>query len=784
MRYRLPYLAGFLSVVGGLITVLGWEIGSDRLKDPFGTNFMAPNTALCLIVAGAALVLLQSETGSSWRRALGRLSAAFVFLAGVVTTLEYLTGADFGIDRLFLASKMAAWHAPNVLPGRFAPNTAAAFLFVGLALLALPRRTQLKLSELFVLPAGLISFLSIVGYAYNSRPLYGVGSFSYQALHTALYIGILCLGILFTETDRGVISLILGEDIGGVAARRLLLLTVIALPLLGWLRLRLQQKFAVDPEFATALLVIIAVALFAFMIVQTGYILRELDLKKKRAEANLQSKDDELVAIFEASPIAIVLMDVDRHIWRWNPAAETLFGWTAAEMIGKTLPLPPEQESQWLAISEQLRAGRQVSGILTRRTRKDGSVFDAAVSGMPLRDSGRVTRFVGIVEDVSERVQAEAERRQADERMRLALESGQAGAFEWDFVRDVHSWSPEMEALYGLERGSFAGTYEAWHSRILQEDQAGARGATEAALKTGELAGEWRIRRANDGRIRWLSARGKVFYDSAGKPVRMIGINSDITARKEIEEALSQSHAELESLIDLRTAALRRLSARLLQLQDEERRKIARELHDGLGQYLAALGINIERLIEQPTDGSEILLESREILRTTIAEIRTLSHLLHPPLLDEVGFSSAARWYVEGFAKRSGVEVNLDLPADLQRLPETIEITLFRALQETLINIHRHSGSKRAEIRLRIEGAEVTLQIRDFGHGIPPELLNSLQSSGTASGGVGITGLRERTAELRGRMEIQSDGGGTLVSVTLPLRVPEFRSKPADMPLA
>ncbi len=783
MRYRLPYLAGIISVVGGLITVLGWEIGSDRLKDPFGTNFMAPNTALCLITGGAALVLLQSET-RNWRRVLGLISAAFVSLAGVVTTLEYITGADFGIDRLFLGSKLAAWHAPNVLPGRFAPNTAVAFLFLGLALLALPLRTRLKLSESFVLPAGFISFLSIVGYAYNSRPLYGVGSFSYQALHTALYIGILCIGILFTQTDRGVISLVLGEDIGGVAARRLLLLTVIALPLLGWIRLRVQQKFTVEPEFATALLVITAVALFAFMVVQTGYILRELDLKRKRAEANLQSKDDEIVAIFEASPIAIVLMDVDRRIWRWNPAAEKLFGWTSAEMIGKTLPLPPEQEAQWTAISEQLRQGRQVTGMLTRRSRKDGSVFDAAVSGMPLRDSGRVPRFVGIVEDVTERVQAEEERRQADERMRLALHSGQAGAFEWDLVQGVHSWSPEMEELYGLERGSFAGTYEAWQSRILPEDQAGATGAAEAALKTGELAGEWRIKRANDGRIRWLSARGKVFYDAAGKPARLIGINSDITARKEIEEALSRSHAELESLIDLRTAALRRLSARLLQLQDEERRKIARELHDGLGQYLAALGINIERLIEQPTDGSEILLESREILQTTIAEIRTLSHLLHPPLLDEVGFSSAARWYVEGFAKRSGVEVNLDLPANLQRLPETIEITLFRALQETLINIHRHSGSKRADIQLRIEGDVVMLQIQDFGHGISTELLGSLQSSGTASGGVGLTGLRERTAELRGRMEIRSDGEGTLVSVTLPLHAPDFPSKPADMSLA
>ena len=270
-----------------------------------------------------------------------------------------------------------------------------------------------------------------------------------------------------------------------------------------------------------------------------------------------------------------------------------------------------------------------------------------------------------------------------------------------------------------------------------------------------------------DGSLVWVNLTASLLRDSDGDPKYFISVVEDISARKQMEEALARSYSELESQVAQRTSALRSLSNRLMQLQDEERRRIARELHDSVGQYLTALAINLD-LLARPygQNRAGLIAESRQLLNHCLSETRTMSHLLHPPLLDETGFASAAQWYVEGFARRSGVEVELRLPP-LERLPANIEIVLFRVLQETLNNIHRHSGSGKAEVRLDFDGKAVTLEVRDFGHGIQPERLERFRSSGTGVG-VGLAGIRERVSELGGKMEIASDRKGTAVKVSVP----------------
>ncbi len=226
--------------------------------------------------------------------------------------------------------------------------------------------------------------------------------------------------------------------------------------------------------------------------------------------------------------------------------------------------------------------------------------------------------------------------------------------------------------------------------------------------------------------------------------------------------------------------SLRRLTGRLLQLQDEERRKFSRELHDSLGQYLAGVKMNLEMFSRtQPTD--PLLSEAIQMLDQSISETRTISHLLHPPLLDEAGFASAAKWYVEGFAQRSGIEVKADIPDDVGRLPKSVELSLFRVLQESLTNIHRHSGSSKAEIALKVSAGEVVLDVLDYGRGIPRDLLTVFRSNGTNSG-VGLAGMRERIRELGGQLNIQSGPTGTGISVSMPLagKVEASQSSAAD----
>jgi signal transduction histidine kinase len=246
--------------------------------------------------------------------------------------------------------------------------------------------------------------------------------------------------------------------------------------------------------------------------------------------------------------------------------------------------------------------------------------------------------------------------------------------------------------------------------------------------------------------------------------------------RRRQNETLQQAQGELESCVQERTADLdaanqnlRKLSARLLQMQDEERRRIARELHDSVGQMLAALSMNLSAVrgdIERLSKTANALADSENLVHEMTSEVRTISHLLHPPLLDEAGLSSALRWYVDGFSVRSKIKVDLDLPDDFERLPRESETAIFRVVQECLTNIHRHSGSPIAKIRLRQRDHQVLVEIADKGKGIPPEKQQEMSTSGPP--GVGIRGMRERLRQLGGTLEIESNGTGTVVLVRLP----------------
>lgn len=247
-------------------------------------------------------------------------------------------------------------------------------------------------------------------------------------------------------------------------------------------------------------------------------------------------------------------------------------------------------------------------------------------------------------------------------------------------------------------------------------------------------------------------------------------------SRRRQNEMLRKSQGELEACVQERTADLdganknlRDLSARLLQLQDDERRRIARELHDSVGQMLAALNMNLSSVrndVERLAKTANALVDSENLVQQMSTEVRTISHLLHPPLLDEAGLSSALRWYVDGFAVRSKIKVDLDLPDDFRRLPRESETAIFRVVQECLTNIHRHSGSPIARIRLRQRENQVSVEIEDRGKGIPLEKQEEMNSSGTP--GVGIRGMRERLRQLGGTLVFRSGSSGTVVVVTLP----------------
>lgn len=239
---------------------------------------------------------------------------------------------------------------------------------------------------------------------------------------------------------------------------------------------------------------------------------------------------------------------------------------------------------------------------------------------------------------------------------------------------------------------------------------------------------------------------------------------------------LSQALTKLESEIVVRKKAeeqLRQLSVRLMTLQDEERRRLARDLHDTAGQTLAAIKMisaTIQQVASNSPDILRLLDELNSFTDEALQEIRTTSYLLHPPLLDEAGIGSAARWFVEGFAKRSGIRAECEIAGDFDRPPRNHELVLFRVLQESLTNVHRHSGASSAYVKLHLETGLIKLEIRDNGAGISEERLKKIREN-TAGSGVGILGMRERVNELGGQLGIDSGPQGTMISVALPQKM-------------
>jgi PAS domain S-box-containing protein len=267
--------------------------------------------------------------------------------------------------------------------------------------------------------------------------------------------------------------------------------------------------------------------------------------------------------------------------------------------------------------------------------------------------------------------------------------------------------------------------------------------------------------RHKDGRFIWVRATGTVIPGSDRSHWYMIGLVEDVTARKSTQKELDASVSQLHTL-----------AGRLMHAQDDERRRIARMLHETTAQDLAALKMHLVRLSRTAgalTDADRSLLtESITFAEQSMQEIRTLSYLLHPPFLDETGLLAALRWYVAGYAERSGVSVDLDLPEDLERLPMDTETALFRVVQESLINIHRHAGSRTARIRLRSDAESLVLEIADSGHGMPAAALTHIRGGGGGAG-VGIAAMSERLERLGGRLDIESSDQGTTVRARLPL---------------
>ncbi|MGB6596987.1 MAG: PAS domain S-box protein, partial [Candidatus Acidiferrum sp.] len=376
-----------------------------------------------------------------------------------------------------------------------------------------------------------------------------------------------------------------------------------------------------------------------------------------------------LAAIVDSSDDAIISKTLEGVITSWNVGAERLFGYTAAETIGRhiSIIIPLERLDEETRILARLRQGLRIEHFDTIRVGKDGSKREISLTISPVRDaSGKIIGASKIARDIAGRKRAERELHESDQRFRALADA--------------------------LD--------------------------TQVQFRTQEL-------------------------------------------QRRNSEILEQSDR------------LRDLSARLMRVQDEERRRIALELHDSVGQNLAALGMTLARLEDDakhdPTRFSESIKDAKDMIQKLTQEIRTTSYLLHPPMLDELGLRSALRWYTEGLAKRSELSIEVNIPDDLERLAPEMELAIFRLVQESLTNIHRHSGSKTAVIRVAREGDKIYAEVQDRGTGMSQERFAEVQSQTV---GVGIRGMKERVRQLCGELTIDSNVFGTKITAVFPISTP------------
>ena len=453
-------------------------------------------------------------------------------------------------------------------------------------------------------------------------------------------------------------------------------------------------------------------------------------------------------------------------LYDWDPVSndviyggdyERILGYAAEDLAGglprfMELVHPDDRDTAWAEIQRVL-ATREPSRQDYRVRTKDGRYILAKSQGyFYMDDGGNVVRMVGFISDVTEQRRAEEELRASEERFRTAFASAATGMV----LIDLQGRFIEANAAYcniiGYTPAELASlTFLAiTHPEDVQKSAKPFEQLLAGHFPSYVLEKRY-IRK--DGGVVWARVSSMLVRNAKNLPLHVVSIVEDVSERKRAEEELSA------------------LSHRLLRVQDEERRRLARELHDSTAQNIAALCMNLGVVSESAErldwPAQMALRESLELAEQCIRELRTFSYLLHPPVLDDLGLCSALRWYVEGFARRSGIEVALDIAPDLGRLPRELELLLFRIIQESLTNIHRHSGSRTAVIRIVRHANEVFMQVRDEGHGIAGGL--SPDGTGTARVGVGIAGMRERVRLAGGHLKIRSRPSGTDVEVLVPL---------------
>jgi PAS domain S-box-containing protein len=332
----------------------------------------------------------------------------------------------------------------------------------------------------------------------------------------------------------------------------------------------------------------------------------------------------------------------------------------------------------------------------------------------------------------------------------------------------IRTWNAGAQRIKGYKASEIIGKHFSVFYPQEDIDAGKPQRELEIALRDGRIEDEgWRLRK--DGSKFWANVIITAIKDAKGNLIGFGKVTRDATERMLAERALEDSQRKLQSS----EKSLRQLSLHLLRTQDEERRRIGRDLHDSLGQNLAVLKMKLDSLVNRPSGNpasdANDLMQCAQLTDESVKEVRTISYLLYPPMLEEMGLKSAIPWYLEGFMKRSGIATSFSISPSFKRLPSDVELALFRVLQESLTNIHRHSGSATADVRLSMQEGAAVLEVSDQGQGLKADNFEKSGQDWVGSLGVGLRGMNERLRQVGGSLDISSTAEGTTITASVPI---------------
>ncbi len=495
-----------------------------------------------------------------------------------------------------------------------------------------------------------------------------------------------------------------------------------------------------------------------------------------------------LAAIVDSSDDIIISKNLDGIITSWNNAAQRVFGYSSKEAIGAhiTLIIPKDRLPEEDTIISRVRRGERIEHFDTVRQRKDGTLIDISLTISPVRDSsGRIVGASKVAREITDRKRAE----RSTALLAAIVDSSDDAIVSKTLDGIITSWNKSAERIFGYLPEEAVGKHI---TLIIPRDRWNEESSIIARICRGDRVDHFQtLRCRKDGSLVDVSLTISPVKDSAGNIIGASKVARDITAQVRAAEALRCREEEFRRLsqsldhqVRSRTRELQELSWQLMRLRDEERRHVARELHDCAGQSLAVLAIEVDQLLQRASTSPELaadIEQIRETVRQLHGDIRTTSYLLHPPLLDESGLQAAISWYAGGITERTALHIDVEISDDLGRLPRDLELMLFRFVQEALTNIHRHASATKASIIMSRSQVHVTAEVRDNGSGMSAERLRQVSSGGS---GLGIRGMRERIRQFQGSMEIHSDSTGTKVSVEIPSPLDQDPAQPQNLQAA